>query len=67
MKNKALRTVLYMFLMVIVCIWMVVLYLVYVPLAMVRVFVDKDGYMDFVDCVGTCVKTMVGWFGKSAK
>ncbi len=67
MKNKALRTVLYMFLMVIVCIWMVVLYLVYVPLAMVRVFVDKDGYMDFVDCVGTCVKTMVGWFRKSAK
>lgn len=67
MKNKALRTVLYMFLMVIVCIWMVVLYLVYVPLAMVRVFVDKDGYMDFVDCVGTCVKTMVGWFRKSEK
>lgn len=67
MKNKALRTVLYMFLMVIVCIWMVVLYLVYVPLAMVRVFVDKDGYMDFVDCVGSCVKTMVGWFRKSAK
>ncbi len=67
MKNKALKMVLDIFLLIIACAGMVVLYLVYVPLALVRVFVDKDGYMDFVDCVGTCVKTMVGWFRKSAK
>lgn len=67
MKNKVLRTVLVTLQLVIAFIGMALLYVVYVPLALVRVFVDKDGYLDFVDCVGSCVKTMFGWFRKSAK
>ena len=67
MKNKGLKIALNLLQFTVACIGMALLYVVYVPLALVRVFVDKDGYLDFVDCVGKCVKTMVGWFRKSAK
>lgn len=64
MKNRALNTVLVTLQVVITCVGMCILYMVYVPLALVRVFVDKDSFLDFVDCFGSCVKTMVGWFKK---
>lgn len=67
MKTKVLRTMLVTLQVVIACMGMCILYVAYVPLALVRVFVDKDGFLDFVDCVGSCVKTMAGWFRKSAK
>lgn len=67
MKNRGLNTVLVTLQLAIAVVGMALLYVVYVPLTLVRVFVDKDGYLDFVDCVGKCVKTMVGWFRKSAK
>lgn len=64
MKNRGLNTVLVTLQLAIAVVGMALLYVVYVPLALVRVFVDKDGYLDFV---GKCVKTMVGWFRKSAE
>lgn len=64
MKNKALNTILVTLQLIIAGIGVGILYLVYVPLALIRVFVDKDGFLDFLGCVGSCVKTMVGWFRK---
>lgn len=67
MKNKALRTALVTLQFAIAGGCVCVLYVIYVPLALIRVLVDKDGFCGFLDCVGNCVKSMIGWFRKSAK
>lgn len=65
MKNKALRTALVSLQFAIAGGCVCVLYVVYVPLALIRVLVDKDGFSGFLDCVGKCVRTITGWFRKS--
>lgn len=67
MKSKALRTALVTLQFIIAGGCVCVLYVIYVPLALIRVLVDKDGFCGFLDCVGSCVKSMIGWFRKSAK
>lgn len=49
------------------CVFLCVLYVVYVPLAIIRVLVDKESFSDFVECLGECVRKLFGWFRKSAK
>lgn len=43
------------------------LYVIYLPLAIVRVFVNTEDFGAFLDCVGDFVKNMVCWFRKEAK
>ena len=43
------------------------LYMIYLPLAIVRVFVNTEDFGAFLDCVGDFVKNMVCWFRKEAK
>lgn len=64
MKNRALNTVFVTLQVVVACVVICILYAVYVPWALVRVFVDKDSFLDFVYSFGSCVKTMAGWFKK---
>lgn len=49
------------------CLFISVMYVVYVPLAIVRALVDKESFIEFFDCVGDCIKKLVGWFKKGAK
>lgn len=67
MKKRVLNMMLLTLQVVLACVALCVLYVVYVPLAIVRVFVDMHGYLDFIDCVGKCIRTMAGWFRKWAK
>lgn len=43
------------------------LYVIYLPLAIVRVIVHTNDFGEFLDCVGDFVKNMVCWFRKEAK
>ena len=65
MKSKALRTALVSLQFAIAGCCVCVLYAVYVPLALIRVLVDKDGFCGFLDCVGKYVRTVTGWFRKN--
>lgn len=67
MKNRGLNTVLRIFKASTICLCFSLLYVVYVPMAFVRIFVDTDSFVDFVKCVGKCVKTLGGWFTKSTE
>lgn len=49
------------------CVFICALYVVYVPLAIVRVLVDKESFGEFIDCLGDCVKKLFGWFRKGVK
>lgn len=43
------------------------LYVIYLPLAIVRVVVNTEDFGKFLDCVGDFVKNIVCWFRKEAK
>lgn len=67
MKKGALKTMLLTLQVVVACVVLCVLYVVYVPLAIVRAIFDMHGYRDFIYCVRKCTRTMVGWFRKRPK
>lgn len=67
MKKKLLRTLLVTLQMFAAFAVLCAMYVVYVPLAVVRALVDKSSSLDFMDCVDRCVNAMSGWFKKSAK
>jgi len=67
MKSKVLNRVLVAIGYAIAGIAVCALYVIYLPLAIVRVIVHTNDFGEFLDCVGDFVKNMVGWFRKEAK
>lgn len=67
MKNQVLSKVLATMAFAVACIAACVLYVIYLPLAIVRVFVNTEDFGAFLDCVGDFVKSIVCWFRKEAK
>lgn len=67
MKSKVLNRVLVAIGYAIAGIAVCALYVVYLPLAIVRVIVNTEDFGAFLDCVGDFVKNMVCWFRKEAK
>ena len=45
----------------------IALYVIYLPLAIVRVVVNTEDFGKFLDCVGDFVNNIVCWFRKEAK
>ncbi len=67
MKNRALSKVLATMAFAVAGIAVCALYVIYLPLAIVRVVVHTNDFGEFLDCVGDFVKNIVGWFRKEAK
>lgn len=64
MKSTNINKALSLVLLVASAILAGALYLVYLPLAIVRVVIDTKGFSDFLDCVGDCMKIVIRWFRK---
>ncbi len=64
MKNRVLSKVLATMAFAVAGIAVCALYVIYLPLAIVRVFVNTEDFGAFLDCVGDFVKNIVGWFRK---
>ncbi len=64
MKSQVLSKVLATMVFAVAGIAVCVLYVIYLPLAIVRVFVNTEDFGAFLDCVGDFVKSIVGWFRK---
>lgn len=67
MRNRVLSKVLASMAFAFAGIAVCALYVIYLPLAIVRVFVNTEDFGAFIDCVGNFVKDIVSWFKKEAK
>ena len=64
MKNQVLSKVLTAMAFAVAGIAACVLYVIYLPLAIVRVFVNTEDFGAFLDCVGDFVRSILCWFRK---
>lgn len=67
MKNQVLSKVLATIAFAVAGIAVCALYVIYLPLAIVRVVVNTEDFGKFLDCVDDFVNNIVCWFRKEAK
>ena len=67
MRNRVLSKVLASMAFAVASIAVCALYVIYLPLAIVRVVVNTEDFGKFLDCVGDFMNNIICWFRKEAK